>query len=108
MKDSVIETGRVADASGGVVGHGRMGDGAVAAANPPAGPAAGPGVFQIRLNEPDERHPRPVAKPPLKPADLVRAVDAECTVQRVFTFDPATKAYVADAPLPDCSAYTVP
>lgn len=49
-----------------------------------------------------------LAKPPLKPADLVRAVDAECTVQRVFTFDPTTKAYVADAPLPDCSAYTVP
>lgn len=49
-----------------------------------------------------------LAKPPLKPEDLVKAVDAECTVQRVFTFDRAAKAYVADAPLPDCSAYTVP
>ena len=63
MKDSVIEKGQVADANGQVAGHGRNGDGAAAAVDP----AAGPGVFQIRLNEPDERHPQPVAKPPLKP-----------------------------------------
>lgn len=49
-----------------------------------------------------------LAKPPLKPKDLVKAVDAECSVRRVFTFDPATKAYVPDAPLPDCGDYTVP
>ncbi|MFS0710399.1 hypothetical protein [Brevundimonas phoenicis] len=49
-----------------------------------------------------------LAKPPLKPKDLVKAVDAECSVRRVFTFDPAAKAYVADAPLPDCGDYTVP
>lgn len=49
-----------------------------------------------------------LAKPPLKPKDLVKAVDAECSVRRVFTFDPATNAYVPDAPLPDCGDYTVP
>ena len=49
-----------------------------------------------------------LAKPPLTPKDLVKAVDAECSVRRVFTFDPATKAYVSDAPLPDCGDYTVP
>jgi hypothetical protein len=49
-----------------------------------------------------------LAKPPLKPKDLVKAVDAECSVRRVFTFDPAANAYVPDAPLPDCGDYTVP
>ncbi len=49
-----------------------------------------------------------LANPPLKPKDLVKAVDAECSVQRVFTFDPALSAYVPDAPLPDCGDYTVP
>lgn len=49
-----------------------------------------------------------LARPPLKPADLVRAVDTECSVQRVFTFDPALSAYVPDAPLPECGDYTVP
>lgn len=49
-----------------------------------------------------------LTKPPLKPADLVKAVDAECSVRRVFTFDPAANAYVPDAPLPECGDYTVP
>lgn len=49
-----------------------------------------------------------LAKPPLMPKDLVKAVDAECTVRRVFTFDPALSAYVPDAPLPECGDYTVP
>ncbi|MEN5146352.1 hypothetical protein [Brevundimonas diminuta] len=49
-----------------------------------------------------------LANPPLKPKDLVKAIDAECSVQRVFTFDPALSAYVPDAPLPDCGDYTVP
>lgn len=49
-----------------------------------------------------------LSKPPLKPRDLVKAVDAECTMQRVFTFDPALSAYVPDAPLPECGDYTVP
>jgi len=49
-----------------------------------------------------------LAKPPLAPKDLVKAVDAACSVRRVFTFDPAANAYVPDAPLPDCGEYTVP
>ncbi|MFB7880374.1 hypothetical protein [Brevundimonas diminuta] len=49
-----------------------------------------------------------LARPPLMPKDLVKAVDAECSVQRVFTFDPALSAYVPDAPLPECGDYTVP
>lgn len=49
-----------------------------------------------------------LAKPPLTPKDLVKAVDAECSVRRVFTFDLATNAYVPDAPLPECGDYTVP
>ncbi|MBD3819767.1 MAG: hypothetical protein IE912_12885 [Brevundimonas diminuta] len=49
-----------------------------------------------------------LAKPPLKPKDLVKVVDAKCSVHRVFTFDPAANAYVPDAPLPDCGDYTVP
>lgn len=57
---------------------------------------------------PVSRNEDSLAKPPLKPKDLVKAVDAECSVRRVFTFDPATNAYVPDAPLPDCGDYTVP
>lgn len=49
-----------------------------------------------------------LSKPPLRPRDLVKAVDAECTMQRLFTFDPALSAYVPDAPLPECGDYTVP
>lgn len=57
---------------------------------------------------PVSRNEDSLAKPPLKPKDLVKAVDAECSVRRVFTFDPAANAYVPDAPLPDCGDYTVP
>nr|WP_312294022.1 hypothetical protein [Brevundimonas diminuta] len=57
---------------------------------------------------PVSRNEDSLAKPPLKPKDLVKAVDAKCSVRRVFTFDPATNAYVPDAPLPDCGDYTVP
>lgn len=57
---------------------------------------------------PVSRNEDSLAKPPLKPKDLVKVVDEACTIRRVFVFDPATKAYVPDAPLPDCSAYTVP
>ncbi len=57
---------------------------------------------------PVSRNEDSLAKPPLKPKDLVKAVDAECSVRRVFTFDSATNAYVPDAPLPDCGDYTVP
>ncbi|EGF95384.1 Uncharacterised protein [Brevundimonas diminuta] len=57
---------------------------------------------------PVSRNEDSLAKPPLTPKDLVKAVDAECSVRRVFTFDPAANAYVPDAPLPDCGDYTVP
>ena len=63
MKESVIEQGRSADAGGQVAGHGSSSDGPGA----PVDTAGTAGMFEIRLNEPDEREPRPVAKPPLKP-----------------------------------------
>lgn len=44
----------------------------------------------------------------LKKSDLVRARDPACSFARRFRFDPATDTYLPDAPLPDCSAYTVP
>lgn len=48
------------------------------------------------------------AGPRLKKSDLVRARDPECSFARRFRFDAATGSYAPDAPLPDCSAYTVP
>ena len=45
---------------------------------------------------------------PLQPADLVREPDKVCSFSRRFEFDDATKTYLPDRPLPDCSAYTVP
>jgi hypothetical protein len=44
----------------------------------------------------------------LKRADLVRAEDPACTYDRVLRYDAATARYELDAPLPDCSDYTVP
>ncbi|MDP5277702.1 hypothetical protein Q9Q95_02095 [Sphingomonas sp. DG1-23] len=48
------------------------------------------------------------AKPRLKKSDLVRERDPECSFSRRFRFDAAAGGYAPDAPLPDCSAYTVP
>ena len=44
----------------------------------------------------------------LKKSDLVRERDPQCSVSRRFRFDAATGTYQPDAPLPDCSAYTIP
>ena len=44
----------------------------------------------------------------LKKADLVRERDPRCSVSRRFRFDAATGSYQPDAPLPDCSDYTIP
>jgi hypothetical protein len=46
--------------------------------------------------------------PPLTEADLVWAIDEACSFQRRFTYDAAQAVYTPDAPLPDCSDYTVP
>jgi hypothetical protein len=48
------------------------------------------------------------AKPRLKKSDLVHERDPECSFSRQFRFDPAAGVYAPDAPLPECSAYTVP
>ncbi|WP_150125502.1 hypothetical protein [Sphingomonas sp. LM7] len=48
------------------------------------------------------------AKPRLKKSDLVHERDPECSFARRFRFDAAAGAYRPDAPLPECSAYTIP
>jgi hypothetical protein len=48
------------------------------------------------------------AKPRLKKSDLVRERDPECSFSRRLRFDAAAGAYQPDAPLPDCSDYTIP
>ncbi|TGX52707.1 hypothetical protein E5A73_13755 [Sphingomonas gei] len=48
------------------------------------------------------------ANPRLKKSDLVRERDPECSFTRRFRFDAATGSYQPDAPLPECSEYTVP
>ncbi|MBP0493831.1 hypothetical protein [Roseomonas indoligenes] len=45
---------------------------------------------------------------PLGRGDLVRQRDARCSFTRRFRFDAAAGAYRPEAPLPDCSDYTVP
>lgn len=45
---------------------------------------------------------------PLRQADLVRQRDAACSITRVFLPDAGTGGYAPNAPLPDCSDYTVP
>jgi len=47
------------------------------------------------------------AEPPLRQKDLVHARDETCSYRRVFSFDSATRRYEPDAPLPDCSQYSV-
>lgn len=47
-------------------------------------------------------------RPPLTPADLVRQRDEVCSFRRRFTFNSAAGRYEPGAPLPECSAYTVP
>ena len=42
----------------------------------------------------------------LKHADLVRSPDPACSFTRRFAFNPSSRRYEPDAPLPDCSAYT--
>jgi hypothetical protein len=44
----------------------------------------------------------------LKKSDLVRERDPRCSVSRRFRFDAAAGVYQPDAPLPDCSDYTIP
>jgi hypothetical protein len=48
------------------------------------------------------------AKPRLKKSDLVHERDPECSFSRRLRFDATAGAYQPDAPLPECSAYTVP
>lgn len=47
-------------------------------------------------------------RPPLTSADLVREKDEVCSFRRRFEFSPTTNRYEPVAPLPECSAYTVP
>lgn len=63
MRDSVIENGRLVSETGPSIEGGRTGDGVRAETDTGSAPA----VFEIRLNDPDERHPTPLAKPPLRP-----------------------------------------
>lgn len=49
-----------------------------------------------------------LAARPLRQRDIKTVTDPQCSYQRVYRFDPQTRAYVPDAPVPDCSNYTVP
>lgn len=44
----------------------------------------------------------------LKRADLVRAIDPDCSYDRVLHYNPATSRYEMDHPAPECSDYTTP
>ena len=46
------------------------------------------------------------ALPPLKPSDLSRWRDPECSYSRTLRLNPATERYEMDRPAPDCQAYT--
>ncbi len=45
---------------------------------------------------------------PLRRSDLARQRDDACSITRQFRFDPASRAFQPDQPLPDCADYTVP
>lgn len=49
-----------------------------------------------------------LAARPLRQRDLVTVTDPQCSYQRLYRFAPQAGAYVPDAPVPDCSNYTVP
>lgn len=49
-----------------------------------------------------------LAARPLRQRDLVTVTDPQCSYQRLYRFAPQSGAYVPDAPVPDCSNYTVP
>ncbi|WP_132038647.1 hypothetical protein [Iodobacter fluviatilis] len=45
---------------------------------------------------------------PLRQRDILTVTDPQCSYQRLYRFDPATRAYIANKPAPDCSDYTTP
>lgn len=45
------------------------------------------------------------ARGALAEADLVWAIDEGCTITRTFTWNAGARAYMPDAPLPDCTDY---
>ncbi|MEJ2795797.1 hypothetical protein WAE56_20540 [Iodobacter sp. LRB] len=45
---------------------------------------------------------------PLRKRDIHTFTDPQCSYQRLYRFDPAARAYIANKPEPDCSDYTVP
>lgn len=49
-----------------------------------------------------------LAARPLRQRDLVTVTDPQCSYQRLYRFSPQAGTYVPDAPVPDCSNYTVP
>jgi hypothetical protein len=49
-----------------------------------------------------------LAARPLRQRDIVTVTDPRCSYQRLYRFDPQARAYVPDAPVPDCSDYTEP
>lgn len=48
------------------------------------------------------------ARSRLRKSDLTPTRDPVCSYRRVFALDEASDAYAPDAPLPDCSDYTMP
>ncbi|NHQ85222.1 hypothetical protein HA050_03740 [Iodobacter sp. HSC-16F04] len=45
---------------------------------------------------------------PLRKRDIHTVTDPQCSYQRLYRFDPAARAYIANKPEPNCSAYTMP
>lgn len=45
---------------------------------------------------------------PLRERDIITVTDRQCSYQRLYRLTPKTRTYIPDAPLPDCSDYTVP
>ena len=66
---------------------------------------AGPPRFLLESHA--EVYPGPTS-PPRQPGvwpTFTRETDQLCSYRRAFTFDPASRRYVADAPLPACDDY---
>ncbi|AZN36220.1 hypothetical protein [Iodobacter ciconiae] len=57
---------------------------------------------------PVSRYKDSLAGRALRKRDIITVTDPQCSYQRLYRFDLATRTYVANKPEPDCSNYTMP
>lgn len=78
---------------------------------PMTGRAGGPPLLRYKAKAtsypgPVSRSADSLAAKRLRKKDLVHVEHADCTFTRDFTFDPASRTYVPDRPLPECGDFT--